>query len=460
MSVIKLFIFCLSVGAISALAQDVDPSEEFPIGNGSTSDLSVQAFSHPVSGLRGEQRRQFTVGNSFFNSVWIAGPSTTTARDGLGPMYNAVSCSSCHFKDGRGRGLPETEGKVDVSLLFRIRVKGAGREVFPHPVYGEQIQPQGILGVPGEATPQVKYERIELTYTDGTLAELLKPVYEFFSLNYGPLGDRTIKSPRVAPQMIGLGFLEAIPEADILKREDPLDADGDGISGRANRVYSELFREKRLGRFGWKAGKSSLKEQNAAAFNGDIGITSPLFPEEECTSSQTDCLNAKTVEDIDEGRLNDVTAYTQLLAVPVRRNFTSLSVQRGREEFQKIGCVSCHTPSHVTGAEAASPVLANQKIYPYTDLLLHDMGEGLADDSEDFLNEEDASTREWRTPPLWGLGLISTVNGHTRYLHDGRARSLEEAILWHGGEGAAARDQFLKLAVESRTDLLEFLKSL
>ena len=443
-----------------AQAQDVDPSEEFPIGSGSTSDFSVQAFSHPVSGLRGEQRRQFTVGNSFFNSVWVAAPSATTARDGLGPIYNAVSCSACHFKDGRGRGLPDVEGKVDVSLLFRLRVKGAGREVIPHPVYGEQLQPQGILGVPGEATVNVRYERTELSYDDGSLIELLRPVYEFFSLNYGPLGERTIASPRVAPQMIGLGYLEALDAADILKNEDPLDADGDGISGRAHFVHSELFGEKRLGRFGWKAGKASLKEQNAAAFNGDIGITSPLFPEEECTGTQAACLSAKSVEDIDASRLDDVTVYTQLLAVPVRRNFTTLSVQKGRTTFQKIRCVSCHTPSFVTAPQAEISVLASQKIYPYTDLLLHDMGEGLADDREDFMNEGEASTREWRTPPLWGLGLVATVNGHTRYLHDGRARSLEEAILWHGGEGAAARDRFRALERSERTDLIEFLKSL
>lgn len=435
-------------------------NEEFPGGTGTISDYSVQAFSHPMSGTRGEERRQFTLGNSFFNTVWVSSPASTTARDGLGPIYNAVSCSSCHFKDGRGRGLPEEEGKVDVSLLFRLRVKSFNQAVIPHPSYGEQFQPQGIPGVPGEGEVQVKYEKIKLEYNDGLFAELLRPVYEFVKLNFGPLGEDTIKSPRVAPQMIGLGLLEAIDEKDILKNEDPYDLDGDGISGRANFVHSAVDGQIKLGRFGWKAGKPSLLEQNAAAFNGDIGITSYLFPSEECTSVQTDCLNNKTEDDVPRERLQHVTTYTQLLAVPSRRDFQKKEVLKGKETFQVIGCASCHTPSYTTGVKADQAINKNQKIYPYTDLLLHDMGDELADDKEEYFNEELASTREWRTPPLWGLGLTQTVNGHTRYLHDGRARNLEEAILWHGGEGQKAKENFMSLTKAEREELIEFLKSL
>ena len=439
----------------------VDSNEEFPAGTGTTSDFSVQAFSHPLSGTRGALRREFQVGNSFFNTVWVATPASTTARDGLGPIYNAVSCSSCHFKDGRGRGLPEEDGITDVSLLFRLRVKtlAESKEVIPHPVYGGQFQPQGVAGVPGEGISTVRFEKIQIQYHDGFFAQLIKPIYSFLSLNYGPFTEATIVSPRVAPQMIGLGLIEAIKESDILKNEDPFDADGDGISGRANRVYSVVNQSITLGRFGWKAGKANLIEQNAAAFNGDIGITSPLFPEEECTETQADCLDLKTAEDITIERLNAVTLYTQLLSVPARRNFSKPEVIKGQKIFHQISCASCHTPSYFTGD---SPIegLANQRIYPYSDFLLHDMGDELADDLREYFNEDEATTREWRTPPLWGLGLIPTVNGHSRYLHDGRARSLEEAILWHGGEAQRSRDAFRQLPNTDRNNLIEFLNSL
>ena len=440
----------------------LDPSEEFPGGTGTTSDHSVQAYSHPMSGTRGNLRRDFTVGNSFFNTVWVSSPSSTTVRDGLGPIYNAVSCSSCHFKDGRGRGLPDEEGNVDVSLLFRLRVKtiSGSNETIPHPVYGGQFQPQGVMGVPGEGSVIVKYEKIRLHYRDGIFTELIKPIYEFVKLNFGELGKETITSPRVAPQMIGLGLIEAIDEKDILKKEDPYDTDGDGISGRANRVHSVIHNETRLGRFGWKAGKANLIEQNAAAFNGDIGITSPLFPIEECTELQVDCLMQPKDEDINMERLELVTTYTQLLSVPVRRNYAKIEVIKGRTLFHQINCTACHTPSYITSNAASFDILKNQTIYPYSDFLLHDMGDDLADDKENFLNEELASTREWRTPPLWGLGLTQTVNGHTRYLHDGRARNLEEAILWHGGEGQKSKEEFMKLSREDRSHLIEFLQSL
>jgi CxxC motif-containing protein (DUF1111 family) len=449
--------------AAIAHAGEVPPmvaSEEFPGGTGTTSDHSTEAFSHPMAGTRGADRREFAVGNSFFNLAWVSSPSTTTARDGLGPTFNATACSACHFKDGRGRGLPEVEGATDVSLLFRLRMKMPTGEVIPHPSYGGQLQPNSIQGVPAEGDANVRYERINVVYDDGIVAEIIKPLYEFVRLNFGALGEDTIASPRVAPQMIGLGLIEAIQEADILKKEDPYDADGDGISGRANRVSSVVHGDIRLGRFGWKAGKASLIEQNAAAFVGDMGITSPLFPEEDCPPPQIQCAQHRTVEDIDQRRLEQVTTYTQLLAVPVRRDMRDPAIITGRALFHKANCIACHTPSYVTGSEAEFDVLKEQTIYPYSDFLLHDMGEGLADSTEDVLNEADASTREWRTPPLWGIGLIKTVNGHTRLLHDGRARNVAEAILWHGGEGANARDAFKQLSRQERADLIKFVESL
>ncbi len=464
-SIIKSRFFVLIFGLISVsafgnVAPAIDPSEEYPAGSGTTSDLSVQAFSHPLSGTRGEARRTFTVGNSFFNLAWVASPSSTTTRDGLGPIYNAVSCSSCHFKDGRGLGLPENDGPTDTSLLFRLRVKGLGGELLPHPVYGGQFQPQAVIGVPAEGQTVVKYEKIQLHYNDGSLTELLRPLYEFIKLNFGVLGPDTVASPRVAPQMIGLGLVEAISEADIVRNEDPLDADGDGISGRAHWVTSTVTNSKALGRFGWKAGKPTLLEQNAAAFSGDIGINSPLHPIEECTSFQEACLKNQGQEEIPMDRLKSVTTYTQLLSVPARRDMYNPNVVKGRETFYKMNCIACHTPSFRTDSAAVVDVLKNQTIYPYSDFLLHDMGTDLADHKEILTNEEEATTYEWRTPPLWELGLVKTVNGHTRYLHDGRARSLEEAILWHGGEAQKSKESFMNLNKNQREEVIFFLQSL
>jgi CxxC motif-containing protein (DUF1111 family) len=404
-------------------------------------------------------RREFSVGNSFFNLAWVSSPSSTTARDGLGPTFNATSCSACHFKDGRGRGLPDTEGAPHVSLLFRLGVK-MGADTMVHPAYGGQLQPHGVAGVPGEGRPFVRFETIVLQYPDGLWARLARPVYAFFDLAFGALGADTVVSPRVAPQMVGLGLVDSIPEAEILRREDPYDADGDGISGRANRVWSIERGQTMLGRFGWKAGQPSLLEQNAGAFAGDMGITSPLHPEEDCPSPQIDCQANRSGEDIPAERLAQVTTYTQLLSVPARRNPQAPEVLRGREVFHTVGCASCHTPSYTTAADAAHDVLREQQIYPYADFLLHDMGDDLADDVSDTRFEGVATTREWRTPPLWGIGLIATVNGHTRLLHDGRARGVEEAVLWHGGEGQRARDAFMAAPAADRAALVRFVESL
>lgn len=440
-------------------APPIEDAEDFPAGSGTVEDISMQAFSHPLKGTRGPVRREFSVGNSFFNLAWVSSPSSTTARDGLGPTFNAVSCSACHFKDGRGVGLPDVAGPVDTSLLFRVGVK-SGYDTHVHPSYGGQIQPHGVEGVPGEARPVVSYETIVVDYQDGFFAELARPIYEFLDLAFGELGLDTVVSPRVAPQMIGLGLIEAISEADILKKEDPFDSDNDGISGRANRVWSIEKNDFALGRFGWKAGQPSLQEQNAGAFHGDMGITSPLHPEEDCPMPQTECEARRSVEDIPLERLAQVTTYTRLLAVPARRDSRLEEVVRGREVFHQIGCASCHTPSYVTTPDAAIDVLQNQQIYPYSDFLLHDMGGELADENVGVRFEGEATTREWRTPPLWGLGLVKTVNGHTRLMHDGRARSFEEAILWHGGEGQKSQENFVALPAPDRAALVKFLESL
>ncbi|POB13437.1 MULTISPECIES: di-heme oxidoredictase family protein [Pseudomonadati] len=435
-------------------------SDKFPAGAGTTLDLSVNAFSHPMSGTRGMLRRQFQVGNSFFKGAWVTSPSSTPLRDGLGPIFNATSCTACHLLDGRGRGLPDVDGKTDISLLFRLKKIGANGETTPHSKYGDQFQPHSIEGVKGEGEVFAKFETIKGKFADGQAYELKKPNYIFRKLAYGKLGNNTIVSPRVAPQMIGLGLLENINEEDILAGADPEDLDNDGISGRANYVFSIVEQRQTLGRFGWKASRPNLLEQNAAAFNGDLGITSSLFPTEECSLVQIDCLEKQTQQDISNELLDKVTLYTQLISVPVRRDFNSPSVLNGKKVFHQINCQACHRPEFTTGTNSKFEVLNNQKIYPYTDMLLHDMGDELADDTRSYQFEAKATTREWRTPPLWGLGLVKTVNGHTRYLHDGRARNLQEAILWHGGEAKQAKNNFIKLTKKDRNDLIKFLRSL
>ncbi|WP_412471140.1 di-heme oxidoredictase family protein [Halobacteriovorax sp. RT-2-4] len=435
-------------------------SDKFPAGAGTTLDFSVNAFSHPMSGTRGMLRRQFQVGNSFFKGAWVTSPSSTPLRDGLGPIFNATSCTACHLLDGRGRGLPDTDGKTDISLLFRLKKIDQDGKTSPHPSYGDQFQPHSIEGVQGEGEVFVKFETIKGNFADGEAYELKKPNYIFRKLSHGSLGDDTIVSPRVGPHMIGLGLLENINEEDILTGADPEDLNNDGISGRANYVFSIIEQRQMLGRFGWKASRPNLLEQNAAAFNGDLGITSPLFPTEECSLVQIDCLENQTQEDISKDLLDKVTLYTQLISVPARRDFDNPSIKNGKKVFHQINCQACHRAEFTTGSNSKFKVLNNQKIYPYTDLLLHDMGDALADDTRSYQLEGLATTREWRTPPLWGLGLVKTVNGHTRFLHDGRARNLQEAILWHGGEAKQAKNNFIKLTKKDRDDLIKFLRSL
>ena len=434
--------------------------ENMPAGSGTTQDFSVQAFSHPLSGTRGQLRRSFVVGNSFFKSAWVMAPSSTPLRDGLGPLYNATSCTSCHVLDGRGRGLPDQEGATDISLLFRLREIGQDQKIKLHSLYGGQFQPFGIDGTKGEGSVTVSYTTIKGRYADGEEYELQKPIYKFSHLNHGELSKQSIVSPRVGSQLLGLGLLENIKEEDILKNVDLNDENKDGISGKANYPTSLIDGKKRLGRFGWKAGKSSLLEQNAAAFNHDIGLTNELITEEECTKVQIDCLHLMSSSDISSQILTRVTEYTKLLAVPSVRNFNSEQYKKGKVLFKKLNCTGCHTPSFTTSDHSKISVLNNQEIYPYTDLLLHDMGEGLSDDLRVVQNEDLALTSEWKTPPLWGLGLIGVVNGHNRLLHDGRARGFAEAILWHGGEAQKSKNMFLNLSKKERNDLIEFLRSI
>ena len=414
------------------------------------------AFALPAANLERELVRVFFFGNRLFNTNWIAAPSSTEGFDGLGPLFNRVSCSGCHLRDGRGQ--PPGEGEEMLSMLVRLSLPGQAADggPLPHPAYGDQLSDRALPGVLPEGRATVAWEELPGTYADGTPYSLRRPLLSFHDLAYGPL-DGVLTSPRVAPFVIGLGLLEAVAAADIVARADPDDRDGDGISGRPNTVWDAARGEVTLGRFGWKANEPTIAQQIAGAFLDDIGITTPLFAAEACTPSLPDCASIAHggAPEIDPDDFDKVVLYASSLAVPARRDWDSPEVRRGQRLFHEAGCAACHTPTLTTGAHPTIAALSNQVIHPYTDLLLHDMGEGLADGRADFV----ADGREWRTPPLWGLGLIETVNGHTQLLHDGRARTILEAILWHGGEAEAARDAFAALAAPDREAVVRFLNT-
>lgn len=421
----------------------------------SVDNQSPLAFSQPAPGLTNDEELLFFVGNSFFNQNWVSAPASTTARDGLGPLFNARSCSGCHLRDGRGAP-PQSIGLGD-GLLLRLGIPDGSSGLLPDPMYGFQLQTGAIGGVPAEGQFQIIQQALSGSFADGTTYSLLQPEYQLVNLAYGVPDPGTRISPRIAPQVIGMGLLEAIEEADLIALSDPGDLDGDGISGRLNTVWDEPSGAYRSGRFGWKAGAASISHQVASAFLHDMGITSALFPMENCLPAQVECHSAPNggVPEIDPDDFDKVVLYNSTLAVPFQRNPNDAGVIAGEEIFREIGCANCHAGPYRTGWHPIA-VLSNQAIRPYTDLLLHDMGEDLADNRP----EAEADGREWRTPPLWGIGLFATVNGHTRYLHDGRARNLEEAILWHGGEALPAQSAYRQLSTDQRNQLLTFLQSL
>jgi CxxC motif-containing protein (DUF1111 family) len=426
-------------------------------GSGSTNAKNRNSFSLPNRSLPGDTRGRFEVGDSFFTQNWISAPASTQSRDGLGPTFNAPACAACHLRDGRGRP-PDDKVPNRAGLLFRLSVPGEDEHggPLPDPVYGGQLQDRAVNGVPPEGRMQIDLEPVEGRYADGTPYTLLAPTYSIAAPAFGPASDDLMISPRVAPGVFGVGLLEAIPDAALEAAADPDDADGDGISGRVNHVWSAETGSAAIGRFGWKANVATVAQQTAGAFHGDIGITSKLFPTNECPEAQVECASVvrSSNPEIDDETFGAVVFYTRVLAVPTRRP-AATGDEAGARLFEAAGCSSCHTPEQQTGTSDID-ALANETIHPYTDLLLHDMGAGLADGRPDF----EATGSEWRTAPLWGLGLTETVNDHTRLLHDGRARTIEEAVLWHGGEAAAAQQYFLDLTAAERKQLLAFLESL
>ncbi len=444
--------------------EQAEPGEALSAGSATVMKFDQNAFSMPSANLSPVRRLDFSVGNSFFRNPWVIAPASTTARDGLGPLMNTNACQSCHIKDGRGHPADAERGNA-VSMLVRLSIPAGAehaevvreRGIAPEPVYGGQLQDMAIPGVAPEGKVRLSYATRTERFADGFEVELREPKLAITELGYGPMHPDTQFSVRVAPQMIGLGLLEAIPEAALLANADPDDSNGDGISGRPNRVFDQVTRDTVIGRFGWKAGQPNLNQQNADAFFNDMGLTTSLFTGNSCTDRQLDCLAMPHggEPEVSDNILNLVSFYTRNLGVPARRDVDAPQVLQGKTLFHRAGCQSCHVPTFTTG-DAAEPELANQLIRPYTDLLLHDMGEGLADHRPEF----EASGSEWRTPPLWGIGMTEAVSGHTQFLHDGRARNLLEAILWHGGEAERAKQAVLGFNSNERSALLVFLESL
>jgi CxxC motif-containing protein (DUF1111 family) len=454
---------CAAVCLVAAARADA-PSGERTAGDVTVFADGRNAFSFPAANLSDEERTRFAIGNSFFRRNWVEAPASTTARDGLGPHFIARSCGGCHVQDGRGAP-PERGNEQPVALLMRLSVPGtpeAKNGVVPEPTYGDQFDNAAVQGVKAEGRVTLRWQPVPVRFADGTRVTLQKPIYGFADLADGPMADNVMVSPRIAPQLIGVGLLEAIPEAEILRNATDQAAAPGPIKGQPNRVWDAFAEAPMLGRFGWKANTATIAHQTAAAFVGDIGITSSRFANEGCTPAQRDCLAAPRggQPEIDDKTLADVVFYQSTLAPPARRNVADAQVQRGEKLFGQAQCAACHRPSYVTGdgpnPAMTSPALSGQRIWPYTDLLLHDMGPALADGRPDFA----ATGRQWKTPPLWGIGLIRDVNGHQRLLHDGRARGVLEAVLWHGGEAEAAKQQVLTMSRAEREALVKYLVSL
>lgn len=469
-----------------------DPQEIKQGGDTGISIISSESYSMPSSNLTASRKGDFFVGNAFFKQPWVIAPASTDSRDGLGALFNVAACQSCHIKDGRGHA-PMTATDDADSLLIRLampattdeqreQLKNSLIEKVVHPNYGGQLQDRGIQGVPAEARIQIQWTDKPMTFADGHVETLRAPTFHLTNPGYGKFDDELMVSPRIALPMIGLGLLDQIPDDDIKKQavsnSKKADDKDNLIRGKFNLAMDPQTGKVGLGRFGWKAGQTKLLTQNQSAFNEDMGLTSSIRPHESCMPTQTACLKATTGADeqgngkpaveVSDEVAKFVEFYTRNLAVPHRRNADDKQVLAGKKRFYDMGCQSCHTPRYqLPKTDDDHHEQHGQVIYPYTDLLLHDMGDDLADRTiagklppksaqVEFL----ANSYEWRTPALWGIGLAQTVDSQATFLHDGRARTLMEAVLWHGGEAARQREQVLKLDKQGRAELNAFLKSL
>lgn len=466
--------------AMTPVALHAEASGNPALPGGDTSSTGAKgrnAFMHQSANMSFEKRLDFKLGEALFQRLWVTAPTRTKAADGLGPLFNSRACSGCHIRNGRGHPVDENDSEAGAtSMLLRLSIPpqttaqlrdhlDGKLATLPDPVYGGQFQDFSIPGIQAEGRVKVTYTTTDILLTGGETVTLRNPTYEMTDLAYGPLHPDIMVSPRLAPPMIGLGLLEAIPDSTLITASDPQDKDGDGISGRLNQVWDIANSKMAIGRFGWKAGMPTLDQQNQNAFQFDIGLSTPLYPNAsgDCTTTQTDCINAPDGNDEEfEGLevhsvMTDlVLYYARNIAPPARPNANDADVLAGEKIFDTIGCASCHTQHYELPERADMPEQSGQVIWPYTDLLLHDMGDGLADHRP----EAQASGTEWRTPPLWGIGRAQEIDPRARFLHDGRARTILEAILWHGGEAENAREAVTKLPPSERSQLLAFLKSL
>lgn len=432
-----------------------------PAGQRSGGDFTA-AYTGPeayaqAGPLAPDQLALYEEGRAAFLQRWVVAPSPFGLW-GRGPLSNGEGCSDCH--PGNGRGAPPLAATEPMrSMVVRLSIPGrdAHGGPLPDPIYGDQLQFQGVLGkVPGEGEAYVRWRETTVVLADGQTVALRAPVLELGELAYGPLDAHVMYSLRAAPPVFGLGLLEAVPEETLLSIA--ASQKQVGFAGRPNRVWDRDEGAASPGRFGLKANQPDLRQHVTSAFLADLGVTSAQLPEENCTGMQRECRTMPLFHqpELDAPQLDALLFYLRMLAVPARRNADDPQVQQGERLFTHLQCAACHVPTLVTGDSPALSQLARQTIHPYTDLLLHDMGEGLADGRPDF----EAGPRDWRTPPLWGLGLSERVNGSGFLLHDGRARNVVEAILWHGGEAQGSRDAFARLPRGERDAVVAFLQSL
>ena len=425
----------------------------FVIVAGSTF-LTAGNLQTAFSSLTDGEMDTFVLGKSFFRTPWVEAPSATTARDGLGPLFSANTCTGCHPENGKG-AVYNNKGHIARSLVTRLSIDDPQNidtkmGFAPDPTYGAQLSINGVYGVPYEGKPSRNYSTKSVILGDNREVILRKPHYGVTDLQYGALSKEVILSQRVPPALVGLGLLEQISNKQLLANEDINDTNKDGISGKANWVYSPESSDMVIGRYNWKANAPTVKYQVAVAMYNDMGLTSPLFPRENCTKVQKACLESpkgRDVLDVPIKRLDAVTFYLKHLKVPQPRY--DEAYKNGLKVFKQIACASCHIPTFT--------LESGKVIHPFSDLLLHDMGRDLADGRVEF----QAKGSEFRTPPLWGISAYKKIlKKRVNFLHDGRAGTIEEAILWHSGEAETSKNRFIKLSPQKQKILIDFLERL
>lgn len=481
---------------------------------------SGHGFSTPAANLNALDMEQHLSGDADFEAAFATAPNNDHPElDGLGPVFNNTNCNSCHQRDGRNStpAVPQGQDRVKLGsgdgIFLRISKArdvpctegNSGNDYckpIPVPNFSDQLFHRGVAKARadwqdnqfiGQADVYLSYEYSTVTYSDGSQVRLKKPLFAVENPYDAPgetkqsnnvtselLQDDVLMGWRNGMPVFGLGLLEAIPEADIVANADVNDSDGDGISGKANYVFDAVKARDgnanpvSLGRFGWKSNTPSVRTQSLGALRGDIGITNPLFPDESIAGTALHDSYLTRTGFVDTGKgsdglpeasqrfSDDVVFYAETLAVPARRKVSDPNVREGARLFEQLNCSGCHVAKFVTkangelGGVPMSDALKGQTIYPFSDLLLHDMGPELADGRPDFL----ADGNEWRTRPLWGLGLTQIVNPLAGFLHDGRAATVEEAVLWHGGEAQQSKDDFVALTADERSQVIDFLNSL